>query len=71
MTAAQRKGSKLNQLRKTSVKWLKQGCKTNVMAEPERKIGIAEVEDDDIPRPKNVYGSLYLRLGAVRKSFLV
>ena len=28
---------------------------------------MSDVDEDDIPRPKNIYGSLYLRMGAVSK----
>ena len=71
LIAAQNHGSKLNQLRKTSIKWLRKGRKAHrgddvVMADPD----VDQVHvDDGIPRPKNVYGSLYLRLGAVCKLF--
>ena len=41
------------------------GCRISTIVN--RRRSVIGVDDDDIPRPKNVYGSLYLRFGAVSK----
>lgn len=63
LTATKKKRSWLNDLKKNL--FTSSGNKIqNIL---KRRQSSVEVNDDDIPRPKNVYGSLYLRFGAVGK----
>jgi hypothetical protein len=64
------KATAVAEKKKTWLKDLRKGLKglklSTIVKKRKRRQSIApEVEDEDIPRPKNVYGSLYLRLGAV------
>lgn len=67
MTATQKKRSWIDDLKKNL--FTSHGNKIqNIL---KRRQSSVEVNEDDIPRPKNVYGSLYLRFGAVSKNITV